>query len=373
MKRLFLFFALAVSSVLLSCNTDPRPTERHDVVYILNSGNFSEHNGSIYVYEENTGSIKGDIVKEMNDSELGATIMDGIYDPYGVGYILCSNPDKVEILDLYQNPGRKLTKPITDDNDQLRNVREITLGGNWIFVSNQGTEYKELPDGMREYTKSFVSVFRISDMSYVKKIEVGSDAQDLIYVNNKLYVATKEGIVVIRCEVTEDFILSDTIKPDADFAGPVKYLAIRNISENTLYASIPGKGIWAVSLADDKSLKSYPMEMDYDGYLFSAADGYIYTYVNRYGASGEGSADVLRFDPKAGDVTKAVPTGTNFYSVGVSPSSGNIFYSESNGFATNSTMNVVEPRTGQIIDTETAGVNTYRYLFLSYYTYVDEK
>lgn len=370
MKRVFLFFALAMASVFSSCNTDPRPTERHDMVYLLNSGNFSEHNGSIYVYEESTRRMNSDIVKEMNDGELGATIMDGIYNPYGVGYILCSNPDKVEILDLYQNPGRRLTKPITDDNDQLRNVREITLGDNWIFVSNQGDAYTELPNGMREYTNSFVSVFDATTNSFVKKIEVGSDAQDLIYTNNKLYVATKAGIVVIRCESTGDFILSKTIEPDADFAGPVKYMTIIG---GTLYASIPGKGIWAVGIAEERGIKTYPVELDYDGYLFQAADGCIYTYVNRYGDQGDSSADVLKFDPKTGKAEKAVPTGTNFCSVGVSPASGNIFYSESNGYTTNSTMNVVDPKTGQIIDTQIAGVSTYRYLFLSYYTYVDEK
>ena len=36
-------------------------------------------------------------------------------------------------------------------------------------------------------------------------------------------------------------------------------------------------------------------------------------------------------------------------------------------------MNVVDGKTGQIIDTQVAGVATYRYLFLSYYTYVDEE
>lgn len=367
MKKIFLLFAFAVSLVFTSCNSDPLPTERHDVVYVLNSGNYSEHNGSIYLYDETTKRMENNIINKSNGEELGATIMDGIYNVYGVGYILCSNPDKIEIIDLYRNPGRRLTNPITDADGQLRNTREIMLGDNWIFVSNQGETYVEQPDGMYEYTNSFVSIFDANTNILAGKVEVGSDAQDLVYSNNKLYVATKDGIVVVRCEPTGDFRISNTIEPEADFAGPVKHMCIVN---GVIYASIPGKGIWAVSIGSETTVDTYAMELDYDGYLFLADDGYIYTYVNDYAA---GTANVLKFDPKNGNVTSAVPEGHNFYSVGVSPATGNIFYSEPNDYITNSTMNVVDGKTGQIIDTQVAGVATYRYLFLSYYTYVDEE
>ena len=367
MKKIFLLFAFAVSLVFTSCNSDPLPTERHDVVYVLNSGNYSEHNGSIYLYDETTKRMENNIINKSNGEELGATIMDGIYNAYGMGYILCSNPDKIEIIDLYRNPGRRLTNPITDADGQLRNTREIMLGDNWIFVSNQGETYVEQPDGMYEYTNSFVSIFDANTNTLAGKVEVGSDAQDLVYSNNKLYVATKDGIVVVRCEPTGDFRISNTIEPEADFAGPVKHMCIVN---GVIYASIPGKGIWAVSIGSETTVDTYAMELDYDGYLFLADDGYIYTYVNDYAA---GTANVLKFDPKNGNVTSAVPEGHNFYSVGVSPATGNIFYSEPNDYITNSTMNVVDGKTGQIIDTQVAGVATYRYLFLSYYTYVDEE
>lgn len=367
MKKIFLLFAFAVSLVFTSCNSDPLPTERHDVVYVLNSGNYSEHNGSIYLYDETTKRMENNIINKSNGEELGATIMDGIYNVYGMGYILCSNPDKIEIIDLYRNPGRRLTNPITDADGQLRNTREIMLGDNWIFVSNQGETYVEQPNGMYEYTNSFVSIFDANTNTLVGKVEVGSDAQDLVYSNNKLYVATKDGIVVVRCEPTGDFRISNTIEPEADFAGPVKHMCIVN---GVIYASIPGKGIWAVSIGSETTVDTYAMELDYDGYLFLASDGYIYTYVNDYVA---GTANVLKFDPKNGNVTSAVPEGHNFYSVGVSPATGNIFYSEPNDYITNSTMNVVDGKTGQIIDTQVAGVATYRYLFLSYYTYVDEE
>ena len=220
---------------------------------------------------------------------------------------------------------------------------------------------------MYEYTNSFVSIFDANTNTLAGKVEVGSDAQDLVYSNNKLYVATKDGIVVVRCEPTGDFRISNTIEPEADFAGPVKHMCIVN---GVIYASIPGKGIWAVSIGSETTVDTYAMELDYDGYLFLADDGYIYTYVNDYVA---GTANVLKFDPKNGNVTSAVPEGHNFYSVGVSPATGNIFYSEPNDYITNSTMNVVDGKTGQIIDTQVAGVATYRYLFLSYYTYVDEE
>ena len=364
MKKIFLFFSVAAALIFTSCNSDSRPTVLNNVVCILNQGNYSQHNGSIYLYEETTKSMSENVFFKSNNYELGATIMDGIYNSYGIGYILCSNPDKIEIIDITN--GRTATDPITDEDGGLRNTREITLGENYIFVSNAGSDYVvDNLTGAYEYTNSFVSIYNAYDNELVKKIEVGSDAQDLIYANSKLYVATKDGIVVIRCDGNDQFSIETTLR-DENFAGPVKYLCFIN---NVIYASIPGKGIWAVSPTGN-TVNTYQVTLGYDGYLFADANNYIWTIVTDYAA---GTSNIYKFDPKTGSYESAVPAGQDYYSVGVSPVTGNVYYSEANGYTSNSTLFVYDQKNNQVIDTKVAGVGAYRYLFFSYLTYADEQ
>lgn len=364
MKKIFLLFSVAAALIFTSCNSDSRPTVLNNVVCILNQGNYSQHNGSIYLYDETTKSMSENVFFKSNNYELGATIMDGIYNSYGIGYILCSNPDKIEIIDITN--GRSATDPITDEDGGLRNTRELTLGENYIFVSNAGEDYVvDNLTGAYEYTNSFVSIYNAYDNELVKKIEVGSDAQDLIYANSKLYVATKDGIVVIRCDGNDNFAIEDTFK-DEEFAGPVKYLSFIN---NVIYASIPGKGIWAVS-PTGKTVNTYPVTLGYDGYLFTDANNNIWTIVTDYAA---GTSNIYKFDTKTGNYESVVPAGQDYYSVGVSPVTGNVYYSEANGYTSNSTLFVYDQKNDQVIDTKVAGVGAYRYLFFSYLTYADEQ
>ncbi len=364
MKQFKFVLLLLAAFSILSTSCEPISQTKYvqkNKVLVLNQGNYKSQDGSVYVYDEDTKIMTPNAyAKANNNARLGATLMSGTYSSYGIGYLLCSNPDKIEVINVLTM--QTLSNPIEQN---LLNTREIALGTEHIFVSNAGTDYVELADGSWEYINSYVSVYNQSNNNAVDTIHVGSDAQGMIYYNNALYVGTKAGIV--KLEKNGDKYVKESTYTDEEYPGAVKYFAYYN---NLLYASIPGYGIIAYDPNDEKVRERYPVAecLDSNGYITMDTEGNIYTFATKYTAdwSDVESSCVYRLNTKTGETVKLFD-GEYLYSVGISPYSGNVFTSEANGFMSNSTVNIFNPKTETSVDNKTAGIGTFRYLFFSYY------
>ena len=187
-----LLLIVALTTIISSCDTvsNVKYVQRNKVL-ILNEGNYKAQEGSVYVYDEDTKMMTPNaFAKANNNKKLGATLMSGTFSNYGIGYLLCSNPDKIEVINVLNM--KTLTNPIEAN---LSNTREIALGGEFIFVTNAGETRVENPDGSYSYTESYVSVYNASNNNPVDTVHVGTDAHGMLYFENALYVGTKEGIV----------------------------------------------------------------------------------------------------------------------------------------------------------------------------------
>ncbi|MDP3437800.1 MAG: hypothetical protein Q8S04_11205, partial [Bacteroidales bacterium] len=103
--------------------------------------------------------------------------------------------------------------------------------------------------------------------------------------------------------------------------------------------------------------------IDYmDGYITTDNTGEkILTYYTKFNSSYmPEEASIYTVDVNSGAVSKLF-SGTYFYGVGVSPSTGNIFTAEVS-FTSNSVMKVVG-KDGSLKGAATTGVGTSRYLF----------
>lgn len=361
MKKFTLLFLAAFSAIFFSCSNDDGDYSTDIIVknkvIILNQGNYTEQNSSIYVYDEDTRTMTPNAYATANNgTKLGATLMSATFSTNGVGYLLCSNPDKIQIVDILTM--KNLTAPVSD---KLSNVREIMGVGQYLFVTNAGTEYNVLPDGSYEYTNSYVSAYSTSGLVHMENVEVGSDAQGMAYLDNRLFVGTKDGIVVIIREGSRMKI--ENVYQDEEFKGAVKYLCV---IKDKVYASVPGYGIFEYNPFDGRTTKRFEIPMDSNGYITMNKDGKIYTYATIYNTEDWSveSSNVYELDPSTGDV-QTIASGEYLYSVGVSHYTNNVFTSEANGFTTNSTMQIYNPEKG-LVGAETAGVGTFRYLFVSY-------
>ncbi len=353
-----LLLIVALTTIISSCDTGSniKYVQRNKVL-VLNEGNHLAQDGSVYVYDEDTKMMTPNaFAKANNNKKLGATLMSGTFSNYGIGYLLCSNPDKIEVINVLNM--KTLTNPIEAN---LSNTREIALGGEFIFVTNAGETRVENPDGSYSYTESYVSVYNASNNNPVDTIHVGTDAHGMLYFENALYVGTKEGIVKLRRDGSR--FVTEEVYQDEEYTGAVKHLCYYN---NRIYASIPGYGVIEYDPYDDRTRNRFDMAncLDpYTGYITIDSEGRLYSYATDWDSETSG---IYVLSLATGELEE-IYSGMNLYSVGVSTYSGNLFTSEANGFATNSTMDIIDLKTGYSVGSQTTGIGTFRYLFFSYF------
>ena len=225
--KFILLFIAAFSMLLSSCDMgNSTQYIQKNKVLVLNQGNYKSQDASVYIYDEDEKTmIPNAFARANNNTKIGATLMSGTFSNYGVGYLLCSNPDKIEVINVVTL--QTLTEPITTN---LANTREIALGNKYLYVTNAGEDFVESPDKMREYTNSYVSIYDLSNNSFVAKVDVGSDAQGVVFADGYAYVGTKAGIVKISSGGS-NFYAEETYA-DEEYTGAVKYLCYYNNMEH---------------------------------------------------------------------------------------------------------------------------------------------
>lgn len=362
MKKSALLLLAAISVILFGCNKkngsyNTDEVEIKNKVVILNQGNYTEQNSSIYVYDENTKTMTPNAYANANNgTKLGATLMSGTYSSSGVGYFLCSNPDKIAIVDIITM--KSITSPVTEG---LSNSREIMGADGYLYVTNAGKEYNINADGSYEYTNSYVSIYSASSLIHMDNVEIGSDAQGMAWLENRLFVGTKDGIAILVRQGNS--LKLESVYKDEEYTGAVKYLCVAN---EKIYASVPGYGVFEYDPYDGRTRERYELPLDSNGYICMGPDNKIYTCATIYNTTDWSveSSSVYQLDINSGDIKK-IASGEYLYSVGVSHYSKNIFTSEANGFTTNSTIHILDQEQGEV-GSATAGVGAFRYLFVSY-------
>lgn len=350
-----IFTLLLFAATLFSCTKDDNPVVPSEkMVMVLNQGNFSEQSGSISLYDETTGTLVNRAYEAANGGiSLGATLISGWVDDSKLAYLVCNYADKIEIVDASNG---KIARAAIKNN--LSSPRAICGDGRYLYVSNWSTEYTVNENYFYEYYKSFIAVFDATTHAFVKKIEVGTDAEGVLVYNGYLYVATKAGIVVINTNST-DFPIVSTIR-HSSVSGAAKNLVLDK--NNKIWASFPSQGLVKIN-PSTKSAESYvtvPVD-EMDGYICTDGEGErVLTYKTTFNSSWMPEiARIYAVDITSGAVS-TLYSGTYFYGVGSSSSTGNIFTAEVS-FSSNSTLKVLD-KNGVEIKSTAAGVGTSRYL-----------
>ena len=357
MKKLFHLLLIATIAVfsLSSCEKDPQgPDITFDQkVLIINQGNFTEHSASLSLFDENTMTITNRVYETANGISIGATIISGTISPQKEAYLVCNNPDKIDIVEASTG---KLKSSITNS---LASPRNMIFAGDKLYVTNWDYEYIVNDFGWWEYPNSYIAVYDAVTKAFIKKIPAGTDVEGIAMYGTRLFVAVKEGVRVFDASRV-DYPVITTIRAEG-VTGNAKHLVFDGSYK--LWASFPEKGlvrIDPVNLVVDRVVE-VPVD-SMDGYITADAKGNkIYTYKteydNNYNPSG---ASIFSLEVSTNSVSEVL-SGTIFYGVGVSPATGNIFTAETS-FSSNSLLKVAGSD-GTIKTTASAGIGTSRYLF----------
>ncbi len=353
-NRFFIFLAVAFMTLLSSCNKgdDPVPFPTFEgKVIVINEGNFSEQSGSISLYNENTGEMKNRAFEDANGFSIGASIVSASVAPSGHALLVCNNPNKIVIVD-----PRNMKSAFTPITQHVSNPRNTIVANGRVLVTNWGTDYIVNEFGFWEFNKSYISVYDAMNLDYIKKFEVGTDVEGIVSYGSKIFVATKEGVKVYE-GFDDSFRLLTTISLEGGAAA--KHFTFDKMAN--LWASFPAVGVVQINPESLTVEKIVSVPVDFmSGYISGDGDK-VYTfntvYDNNYMPV---ESTIYAVDILSGAVSEFYK-GSQFYGIGVSPKTGNIFTAEVS-FTSNSVMKVVG-KNGMEVNSRAAGIGTNRFLF----------
>jgi DNA-binding beta-propeller fold protein YncE len=232
----------------------------------------------------------------------------------------------------------------------------MAFDDNYFYITNWGQGEEVSPDWYI-YPNSYVLVADRRTLEKVKDFPCGSDAEDIIVAGNKLYVATGEGVVVIN-KTSGD--IEKTISASSTFTGGAKHFVVDG--QNQLWASYSGSGLLKINPLTDTAVEEIPMPVDWMGQIaINVNAGKIYTYETDYNSL---ASKIYELDI-ATKTHKEFASGTYFYSIGVSPATGNVYTAEVNGFTSNSRLLIYDATGALLDDSKLAGIGTCDFKFFS--------
>ena len=331
---------------------------------VLNQGNFSEHSSSISLYDEDSGEVQNGLFEAVNDISIGATLVSGRVSPFKNIYLVCNYPDKIEVIG--SRDFKLIGEPITQE---LANPRDIAIGENRIYVSNWDYSYEENSEGWWYYPNSYIAIYEKESREFIKKVEVGTDAEGLLLgVGNTLFVATAEGVKVLDTE--EDLLTTKAIIAPEGWGG-AKHIVQDKFG--WMWASFPAKGVVKFSGTTNQADRVVEVPIDtMNGVIESSAvDGSLYTYNTTFDSNYQPEQSTIYRISEGGESVSIFATGNYFYGVGVSPVTNNVLAAEvsftSNSlikrYSSNGTLRPFTEENGGSREGAAVGVGAFRFLF----------
>ncbi|MDB4924944.1 YncE family protein [Mucilaginibacter sp.] len=328
-KLNYLFIALAFVTILASCHKDKvaptpeTPTAQRAGIYVLNQGGFSKNNSTLTYYDYTTKLLVPDQFTIANTTKLGDTGNDlGIYG--AKMFIVINNSNLVTIVNAKT---AKLIKTIA-----LTQPRSVTFYKSNAFVTSyNGT----------------VSVIDTTSLTITKTITVGSDPEQMVVANGKLYVANSGGLdptpgttlsVIDLTTLTETkkiTVIADPVSVTTDIYDNVYVLSLGN------FFNVPA----GMTVIDDKTdlVKSKPtVNLGYNVPIFVLGDFVYYPSADNkiavYNAKTQTAASV-------NFITDGTVINTP-YAISGDPLTGEIFVTDAKDYSSNGTLTAFD-KTGK--------------------------
>jgi YVTN family beta-propeller protein len=340
-KLNYLFAALALVTVLASCNKDKNnptpetPTAERAGVYILNQGGIGKNNSTLTYYNYSTLALTPDIFTVANTNKLGDTGNDlGIYG--SKMYIIVNYSGLITVANA---KNAKFIKQIT-----LNQPRSVVFYNGKAFV----TSYNNT-----------VSVIDTASLNITKTINVGSSPEQMAISNGKLYVANSGGLdypvlgttvsVIDLATLTETkkiTVNTDPVSITADAYDNVYVLSLGDFTP-----AIPA-GLTIINAKTDVVKSSPAVSLGYNIPVYAQGDFVYYPTADNkiavYNAKTQASAS-------ANFITDGTVITTP-YAISGDPLTGEIFVTDAKDYASNGTLTAFD-KTGKKEYTIVTGIS----------------
>jgi YVTN family beta-propeller protein len=186
-RRCIFFAVIAFTLLMQSCGSDPAPAVKpgESGFFIVNEGAFGNGNASLSFYDRKADQVVNNIFTSRNGRPLGdqaesMTVFNG------KGYIVVQNSKKVEVInaDDYASVATIVSTTAVPGNDDLQSPR--------FFVGISSTKGYVSDWGLDGVTGT-VKVVDLNTYKVTKTIATGSGANQMLKLNNLVYVANGGG------------------------------------------------------------------------------------------------------------------------------------------------------------------------------------
>lgn len=339
LNRLLQFIFGFVLLFSISCTSEyeetiPEITYQNGLL-ITNEGNFGSPNADVTFITKDLSLMQNDIYKANNNKENLGDVLQTMVLNGDKAYLLLNNSNKIQIVDRYS------FKKAGEITAQLNNPRYMAIANGNLYVSND-----------KYGGAKFVNVYKLSDNSFVKKIDFAStstvervvEAGGNIFVQNASYGF---GNTITKINTTTNAIEgTPTPMPNGDITKTITYnsnvyVIAQGTADSYIYQINPAGSI----------LKTTTLTGIANGTNLQIDGGRFYFTSSNKVYSMDMNATAAPTNP----IITAVDGGANFTLYGFSVIDGRIFTSDVKGFTQPSEITVYTTG-GTVISKFTAGM-----------------
>jgi DNA-binding beta-propeller fold protein YncE len=346
MRKLNLLLLAAIFSVGLSgCDksTEIIRGEFARGVIIVNEGNFSEVNGTIGFYNNDSSDVSQDIFNQVNGISPGG-IIQSVYFYENLAFIIDQVGNRIEVVEA------ETFKSVATIETGLNTPRYMVVANGKGYVSNWGAfdANFNLPD-------SYLAVIDLTNYTVTKEIKTDNGSEGMLVFGDNVYVANSNSNTIEIINTTDDVVAGSIVVP----AAPLGLIEDKNGKAWVLSSKFFGESALAqLDLPAERVMKSFLISGSAKSLNTNGAKDQIYYLSMPFGSD----AVVKKVSIEATeDVAEALITAPNLYGLGVDPVTGLIYVGNHNGFRGNGTVIRYEGST--LLDSFAAGIAPNGFVF----------
>ncbi|WP_415328471.1 YncE family protein [Chryseobacterium sp. MMS23-Vi53] len=335
-RLLTLVFAFALL-FNIACTDDNNAT--NDMYYgggvlLSNEGNFGKPNADVTFVSSDLNTKQDNIFSANNGSNLG-DVLQTIGFSGENAYLLLNNSNKIQVVNRYN------FKKVGEITAQLNSPRYIAFANNNIYVTND-----------KYNGDKYVSVYKASDLSFVKKITFTDNAERIVAAGNYVFVQNASfgfGNKISYISTSTNEVQNTITLP----SGNINKMIANNQSVYAIAAGTTDSYIYQISNTGSIT-KTYTLTGITDATNLEIENGKIYFTSGLKVYTMDVTATTAPTTPLF-TVANSVDPYSNLY--GFSVVNGRIYTSDANGFTEDSKISVYST-TGSLLKTFTAGKGT---------------
>lgn len=297
---------------------------------IANEGSFGKANGSISLFQGETGTISNNSFKTVNNRDIAANIQSiKLYE--GNLYCLTTGADELHILDA-TNKLKEDVNPI----EGFANPRYFVAKGNKAYVSCYGENYYP------NYADSYIAVIDLSTKEITKKIKRAGGFEGMAIIGNKLYAASINTKEVAIFDITKDEYLKSISIPENG-----RFLIETNNNNlwvsHSSYSSNDNKGLSLINTKEDTIEKTIKVPtMGASGFIASNKDVTNIYILGKEAYPGT-KAFIVNFDVNT-ENTNVLIEGSSFYGFNYNHYTDRIYVLKSPDYTSNGSVDVYDSK-----------------------------